>query len=231
LKSCCWYKLSDQYCYFSANCDWIELPEPGTKNSNIVEDLRFQIKTKALIGVEQDVNKMFLMFVGTLPVVFNGETLTALHCIGYNVPESAGFRTDADGGIFTFLKNSTHLKIWYDSDTDGEGSDDLLEVEWEFEDDGEACNMKRTAKGLQFYKLAIAVGYRYDDQGVECTALDSTWTAQQMTTSASFPVHMCTVIKVSCPADYSHGGDDTVICTEGTDFSFDGTVPSCGKSE
>ena len=61
----------------------------------------------------------------------------------------------------------------------------------------------------------------------DCTGLDSTWTAQQLTTPASFPVPAGTVITVSCSAGYTLGGDDIVSCTGGTDFSHDGTAPSC----
>jgi len=223
---------------FSGYSDWVELPldDPDQYVTELVEDLKFQIKTDAAITIT---NNMKMVWKGPGWINFIAAQISAHQCVSFTLSEDIGFRTDTNGGILTFLKTNTHLKIWYDSDADGEGSDDDdlldLEVDWKFEAKPEnACSMTRSLTGIKFRansgvfpNTPAAVAYRYSLPVTQCTALNPAWTTNHVTTSASFPVPAGTVITVSCPAGYTLGGDDTVTCTEDTDFSHDGTVPSC----
>ena len=57
--------------------------------------------------------------------------------------ESMGFLLNA--GNLTFLKNSTHLKIWFDDSS-------TPNVTWKYEDTDETslCNMRNAMTGLKF---------------------------------------------------------------------------------
>ena len=63
------------------------------------------------------------------------------------------------GGVLTFLKTNTQLKIWFD---------DVLEVSWIYEDKSESdtCGMRDPLSGLQFQTPTgradtVSTHYRY----------------------------------------------------------------------
>lgn len=76
-------------------------------------------------------------------------------------------KTDAPfferGGVLTFLKTNTQLKIWFD---------DVLEVTWIYEDKSvsEICGMRDQLSGLQFQTPngrvdTVSTHYRYQTGG------------------------------------------------------------------
>jgi len=70
---------------------------------------------------------------------FDASKITVRKCGSYPIKETAGFLSR--GGILTFLKTQTTLKIWFD---------EVLEVDWDFSADDD-CVMRSIAKRIQFH--------------------------------------------------------------------------------
>ena len=73
-------------------------------------------------------------------MTFVAGSINVKFCGPFSFAPEAGFRSR--GGIFTFLKTQTNLKIWFD---------DVLEADWDFLSPRAECTMKNKALGIQFH--------------------------------------------------------------------------------
>ena len=147
--------------------EWI--PVPSDKSmliSEIEEGKKFQIKTDKKIDSKNDIR---WAMVGLKVKYFELSTryLHAAYCGGsgkvFNDTdlETKGFFLRA--GVFTFLKTSTQLQIWFD---------DVLEVTWVYEnkDIKLQCVMWSAMSGLKFqtkfdgkvFTDKVSTHYRYE---------------------------------------------------------------------
>ena len=141
--------------------EWIPLPaDRDTLINEIVEGKKFQIKTGKKID---DSNDIRWTIKGGAWFTVTNVSVTSYKCNG-------GYKfTDTDlttkefflrAGVFTFLKTSTQLQIWFD---------DVLEVTWVYEDNDadNTCWMRKTMTGLRFKTSAgredkVSTHYRYE---------------------------------------------------------------------
>ena len=140
--------------------NWIQVPaqeDRGTWIDEIVEGKKFQIRTDKKIDADHDIR----WFINGLTSPFQWfilttEEINANECNRYTPKGTEGFLQNA--GVLTFLKSTTQLQIWFD---------DVLEVTWVYEDDGEgSCNMKQQMTGMKFQTHlpkydTVSTHYRY----------------------------------------------------------------------
>jgi hypothetical protein len=122
----------------------------------IVEDKRFQIRTKSKIG-GNNVIKWNMQGIGW----FTFDTKNMVNA--KNCPNSREVVGLDDpffkrAGVLTFQKTTTQLKIWFD---------DMLEATWVYNDKSvsETCQMKNKLTGLKFkasHSDTVATHYRYE---------------------------------------------------------------------
>ena len=138
--------------------DWQDVPEDrDIPILGPIEGQKFQIRTDAAIASGNDI-RFFLKVenFGSAFVTFVADNINVKNCGPFSFAETAGFRSR--GGIFTFLKTQTNLKIWFD---------DVLEADWDFLSVRAECTMKNKALGIQFhlskYKDTASRQYRFSE--------------------------------------------------------------------
>ena len=121
---------------FSDYTEWKDVPtERGVSLYGPIEGKKFQIKTDAKIESGHDIR----FFLDYNFFIFEPSKVNVRKCGYYPIEETAGFLSR--GGILTFLKTQTTLKIWFD---------DVLEVDWDFSADDD-CVMRSKATRIQFH--------------------------------------------------------------------------------
>ena len=124
--------------YLSGYTEWKDVPtERGVNLYGPIgiEGKKFQIKTDAKIESGNDIR---FSLDGNF-VTFVASHINVRLCGGHYFEATAGFLSR--GGILTFLKTQTTLKIWFD---------EVLEVDWDFSADDD-CVMRSQANGIQFH--------------------------------------------------------------------------------
>ena len=145
---------------------WIPVPAVGDRDNfipEIVEKKKFQIRTKSRIG-GGDVIKWTLDF-GETPTKnwfsFTAGSIESGKCNGghkFTAQDKTTMGFFLRAGVFTFLKTSTQLQVWFD---------DVLEVTWVYEDQDEAnkCRMRTKMAGMKFKSPfnqdTVSNDYRY----------------------------------------------------------------------
>ena len=144
--------------------NWIPVPAVDDRDtfiSEIVDNKKFQIRTKSRIG-DGDVIRWTLDFGGPpYWFSFTGDSINCGKCNGGHVfiaqdKTTMGFFQKA--GDLTFLKTSSQLQVWFD---------DVLQVTWVYEDKDEAnkCMMRTKMAGLKFESPnnpdKVSTHYRY----------------------------------------------------------------------
>ena len=126
-----------------------------------MEGKKFQIKTDKKIDVSNDIR---WIIQGASWLTFTTGSINAAKCNGgyaFTDTDRASMGFFLRAGIFTFLKTSTQLQIWFD---------DVLEVTWVYEDNDASnrCYMRGTMTGLKFmansdnYIDDVSTHYRYE---------------------------------------------------------------------
>ena len=140
---------------------WITVPaNRDTVVSEIAEGKKFQTRTDRKIDGSNDIR---WLIQGGYYFTFDPGSIRASKCNGgyaFTDTDRANMGFFLRAGVFTFLKTSTQLQVWFD---------DFLEVTWVYEDnlDGSACYMRRTMTGLKFrgvrdtYLDDVSTHYRY----------------------------------------------------------------------
>lgn len=106
-----------------------------------IEGKKFQIKTDAAIKTGNDIRLFFILETyGHAFCTFVADNINIKFCDAYKFVGAAGFRSR--GGILTFLKTQTNLKIWFD---------DKLEADWNFLSPRPECTMQNKALGIEFH--------------------------------------------------------------------------------
>ena len=124
--------------HLSGYTEWKDVPTEKGVNLNGpigIEGKKFQIKTDAKIEPGHDIR----FFLGYAFFTFDASQINVKKCGPYKFETTAGFLSR--GGILTFLKTQTTLKIWFD---------EVLEVDWDFSGVTE-CWMKDKATRIQFH--------------------------------------------------------------------------------
>ena len=142
--------------------DWIPLPaDRNTVVNEIVEGKKFQTRTDKKMDGNNDIR---WIIQGASWLTFTTGSINAAKCNGgyaFTDTDRASIGFFLRAGVFTFLKTSTQLQIWFD---------DILEVTWVYEDSdaNTKCYMRRTMKGLKFmtnsenYIDDVSTHYRYE---------------------------------------------------------------------
>ena len=124
--------------------EWIPVPaDRDTVVSEIVEGKKFQTRTDKKIDGSNDIRWTIW---GGIWFTFTTNSVNSKFCNGghwFTDTERANAGFFQRAGIFTFLKTSTQLQIWFD---------DVLEVTWVYEDNDadSTCWMRRKMRGLKF---------------------------------------------------------------------------------
>ena len=105
-----------------------------------IEGKRFQIETTDAFSSKNDIRFVWKL-KGTADcfVTFTVDTINAQYCDPYKLPTNAEFGNR--GGILTFKKTETQLKIWFDNE---------ILVDWDFSA-VQDCKMKYEAEGIKFH--------------------------------------------------------------------------------
>ena len=105
-----------------------------------IEGKRFQIQTTDAFS-NKNVIRFFWRLYGVSDcfVELTLDTINAQYCNPYKLPTNAEFGNR--GGILTFKKTQTQLKIWFDNE---------ILVDWDFSA-VEECKMKYEARGIKFH--------------------------------------------------------------------------------
>ena len=115
---------------------WMDVPtKKGVTLYGPIEGKKFQIKTDAKIESGNDIR---FSLDGNF-VTFEASKINVRYCGAHNFEMTEGFLLR--GGILTFLKTQTILKIWFD---------DKLEVDWDFSS-VDNCVMRNKATRIQFH--------------------------------------------------------------------------------
>ena len=124
---------------FSGYTEWkdVATKKGVTLYGPMAEGKKFQIKTDAKIESGHDIR--FFMNGNTNYFTVEASEINVRMCGSYPIEETAGFRSR--GGILTFLKTQTTLKIWFD---------DVLEVDWDFSANDD-CVMRSNTTKIQFH--------------------------------------------------------------------------------
>ena len=128
--------------------------------SELVEGKKFQTKTDKKIDKTNDIN--WIIQGGTW-FTFTTGSISSAKCNGgyaFTDTDRANMGFFLRAGVFTFLKTSTQLQVWFD---------DVLEFTWVYEDNdaSNTCYMRRTMTGLKFrgnrdtYIDDVSTHYRY----------------------------------------------------------------------
>ena len=113
--------------------------ERGVDLYGPIEGKKFQIKTDAKIESGHDIR----FYLDRNFVTFEASKITVRRCGPYYFETTAGFLSR--GGILTFLKTQTILKIWFD---------DVLELDWDFSVVVD-CVMRSNATKITFHLLNV----------------------------------------------------------------------------
>lgn len=139
--------------------EWFQVPDDkSTVIDDIMENKRFQIKTHRGIGAGSDIR---WTMIGIGWFTFLKPTINGPGCGGSGelLRDTEPFFLKA--GVLTFLKTSTHLKIWFDG---------AFVATWVYPD---SCSMKKPFSGLQFWanggnkEDTVTESYRYQTGTIE----------------------------------------------------------------
>ena len=123
-----------------------------------MENKKFQIKTSGRIDSNSDIR---WTIGGPGWFIFDAASIDCGKCNGgfeFSDQDKTTMGFFLRAGVFTFLKTSTQLQVWFD---------DVLEVTWEYEDNDEdnKCRMRTKMTGLMFRAPrlpdTVSTHYRY----------------------------------------------------------------------
>ena len=122
------------------------------------ENYKFQYKTEDAITNENVIAMRFMPEECWLIIEVKYGVLNinlGSYCLNLPQPLSSSSNMLSSGGIFTFLKNTTHILIWFDG---------ILEFEYEYVDNSvsNTCPFRTEATGIHFISSDMATTeYRY----------------------------------------------------------------------
>ena len=138
-------------CLGTQYSDWIPVPaNRDTVVSEIVEGKKFQTRTDKKIDGTNDIR---WIIQGGSWLTFSTGSISSSKCNGgyvFTETDRANMGFFLRAGVFTFLKTSTQLQVWFD---------DVLEFTWVYEDNdaNSTCAMRGTMTGLQFRGVKTGV--------------------------------------------------------------------------